>query len=51
VKHLVELHGGQVTAFSDGPNTGATFVVELPLFSRAGVEGLLPANQSPAGSV
>jgi hypothetical protein len=27
VKHLVELHGGQVTAHSEGPNTGATFVV------------------------
>jgi signal transduction histidine kinase len=35
VKHLVELHGGQVTAYSEGPNTGATFVVELPVVSRA----------------
>jgi signal transduction histidine kinase len=51
VKNLVELHGGQVTAFSDGPNTGATFVVELPLFSRADATGLAPANQSQAGSV
>ena len=34
VKHLVELHGGQVTAHSEGPNTGATFVVELPLLPR-----------------
>jgi CheY-like chemotaxis protein len=31
VKHLVELHGGVVTASSDGPGTGATFVVRLPL--------------------
>ena len=39
VKHLVELHGGQVTAYSEGPNTGATFVVELPVVSKsAGVE-------------
>jgi signal transduction histidine kinase len=51
VKHLVELHGGQVTAFSDGPNTGATFVVELPLFSRASAADLPQANRSPAGSV
>jgi signal transduction histidine kinase len=34
VKHLVELHGGQVTAHSEGPNTGATFVVELPLLPQ-----------------
>jgi signal transduction histidine kinase len=51
VKHLVELHGGVVAAFSEGPNTGATFVVELPLFSRAGAAAPLPANRSPAGSV
>src|SRR5262249_24656418 len=29
-KHLVELHGGTVTATSAGPNQGATFVVVLP---------------------
>ena len=51
VKHLVELHGGHVTAFSDGPNTGATFVVELPLFSRADAVAPVPSNRSPAGSV
>ncbi len=31
VRQLVELHGGSVRAHSDGRNTGATFVVELPL--------------------
>jgi signal transduction histidine kinase len=31
VKHLVELHGGRVTAQSAGPRRGATFVVTLPL--------------------
>ena len=30
VKHLVELHGGQVWADSDGPGTGSTFFVRLP---------------------
>ena len=30
VKSLVELHGGSVAAFSDGPLTGAEFVVRLP---------------------
>jgi PAS domain S-box-containing protein len=31
VKHLVELHGGTVTAESPGANQGATFTVRLPL--------------------
>jgi signal transduction histidine kinase/CheY-like chemotaxis protein len=31
VKHLVEMHGGDVTASSDGPGKGATFDVRLPL--------------------
>jgi signal transduction histidine kinase len=31
VRHIVELHGGQVSACSGGEGTGATFVVELPL--------------------
>jgi signal transduction histidine kinase len=30
VRHIVELHGGTVRATSDGPGTGATFIVELP---------------------
>ena len=31
VKQLVELHGGNVQAKSDGDNTGSTFIVRLPL--------------------
>ncbi|MFT3786914.1 MAG: response regulator [Tepidisphaeraceae bacterium] len=31
VRHLVELHGGSVTAHSDGEGKGATFTVSLPL--------------------
>ncbi|MFT3769035.1 MAG: ATP-binding protein [Minicystis sp.] len=30
VKHLVELHGGTVRAESDGPGTGAKFMVRVP---------------------
>jgi signal transduction histidine kinase len=30
VKALVELHGGSVAAFSDGPGAGSEFVVRLP---------------------
>jgi len=29
-KHLVDLHGGSIRAFSKGENAGATFTVELP---------------------
>jgi signal transduction histidine kinase/ActR/RegA family two-component response regulator len=31
VKHLVELHGGTITAHSDGIGMGATFVVTIPV--------------------
>jgi PAS domain S-box-containing protein len=31
VKGMVELHGGRVTAGSDGPGRGARFTIELPL--------------------
>jgi hypothetical protein len=31
VKHIVELHGGTVTASSEGTGSGATFIVRLPI--------------------
>ena len=31
VRHLTELHGGTVTATSDGEGTGATFTIRIPL--------------------
>jgi signal transduction histidine kinase len=34
VKSLVELHGGSITASSDGPGTGSEFVVRLPARAR-----------------
>jgi signal transduction histidine kinase len=34
VKSLVELHGGSVAAFSDGPGTGSEFVVRLPALAH-----------------
>jgi signal transduction histidine kinase len=33
-RHLVELHGGQIRAQSDGPGRGSTFSVRLPLYVR-----------------
>jgi signal transduction histidine kinase/ActR/RegA family two-component response regulator len=39
-KAVVELHGGRLTAYSEGTNKGATFTVELPLhLPAAGPEG------------
>jgi signal transduction histidine kinase/CheY-like chemotaxis protein len=35
VKELVELHGGTVTATSEGQGCGAEFVIRLPLVERA----------------
>ena len=33
-KNLVELHGGTITAHSQGPDMGSEFVVKLPVISR-----------------
>jgi PAS domain S-box-containing protein len=38
VKRLVELHGGRVTARSDGPGKGASFLVELPIATDDGAQ-------------
>ncbi|MHB8873506.1 MAG: hybrid sensor histidine kinase/response regulator, partial [Myxococcaceae bacterium] len=37
VKGMVELHGGEVSAHSDGPGRGARFTVKLPLAERGAV--------------
>jgi signal transduction histidine kinase/ActR/RegA family two-component response regulator len=52
VRHLVDLHGGSVTAISDGEGRGATFIVTLPILEPAsalaspasGVEGRRPGT-------
>ncbi|HEY9879364.1 MAG TPA: response regulator [Leptolyngbyaceae cyanobacterium] len=44
VQHLVDLHGGKVTADSLGESQGATFTVQLPLLVE---EPLKPAALSP----
>jgi signal transduction histidine kinase/ActR/RegA family two-component response regulator len=49
VKQLVELHGGQISANSDGPGRGADFLVTLPVRllrapSPDGADDAAPAN-------
>jgi signal transduction histidine kinase/CheY-like chemotaxis protein len=46
VKHIVDLHGGSVTAHSDGPGKGSVFTIRLPLpVTTAGLVG--PARRHP----
>ncbi|HEX8352463.1 MAG TPA: ATP-binding protein [Pyrinomonadaceae bacterium] len=50
VRHLVELHGGTVSAESEGEGRGSTFTVELPLVeSRRGEGG--GVDEARAGGV
>jgi signal transduction histidine kinase len=49
VRRLVELHGGNVTARSDGPGRGSEFVVRLPVLDRA--EQSAAASPQPNGAV
>jgi CheY-like chemotaxis protein/two-component sensor histidine kinase len=53
VRHLVELHGGTVTAESPGKDKGATFTVKLPLKQRRSrrppLRGEKKSDQMPPG--
>lgn len=42
VKHLVELHGGSVTAHSEGLGKGAQFVLTFPLVVRSEITPSIP---------
>ena len=48
VKRLVEMHGGSVQAFSDGPGKGSEFVTRLPVAMRHAVR-VAPADVRPKG--
>ena len=51
VRHLTELHGGRVTAQSEGKECGATFTVRLPIIgARAGLDIPLEAPDDPASA-
>lgn len=45
VKGLVEIHGGSVTAYSQGPGSGSTFTVTLPLLVEANEVATSDRNQ------
>jgi CheY-like chemotaxis protein/two-component sensor histidine kinase len=46
VKQLVELHGGRISASSEGPGLGASFVVRLPAY-RGDVRSPLALGKAP----
>jgi PAS domain S-box-containing protein len=50
VKGLVEMHGGEVCAHSDGPGKGAEFVIELPLDTTADPTATPSPTQPQVGS-
>ncbi|MBD8655970.1 response regulator [Oxalobacteraceae sp. CFBP 13730] len=49
VRSLLKLHGGEVTAASDGPGCGSTFRVTLPLSARSGA--VMPAAGGDSADV
>ncbi|MEO6461962.1 MAG: HAMP domain-containing sensor histidine kinase [Candidatus Eisenbacteria bacterium] len=50
VRRLIEMHGGRVTAHSDGASRGSTFIVCLPMLSDAAVRRAETSPASPAGA-
>ncbi|GAB1538946.1 hypothetical protein NUACC21_16110 [Scytonema sp. NUACC21] len=51
VRHLIELHGGTVTASSPGEGQGATFIVELPILNTSRELTLKNRGQSPQSPI
>ncbi|HKU70246.1 MAG TPA: ATP-binding protein, partial [Burkholderiales bacterium] len=46
VRSLVELHGGSVSAESEGPGRGSRFSVRLPLAARGGTAAVVPISHA-----
>ncbi|MCT7969100.1 ATP-binding protein [Laspinema sp. D1] len=46
VRHLVELHGGQVQALSEGEGQGATLIVQLPILPKPPQQQALQTSSS-----
>jgi len=49
VRHIVELHGGEIMAYSDGPGLGAKFTVKFPLLATARERGASVRRNPIAG--
>jgi PAS domain S-box-containing protein len=50
VRHLVELHGGTITATSPGVGQGASFIVSLPLIEESSLSKASPTAQKAYSS-
>jgi PAS domain S-box-containing protein len=48
VQHLLELHGGSITATSNGEGQGAAFTIVLPLLSNDDVDIAVQSNNNAA---
>jgi PAS domain S-box-containing protein len=49
VRHLIELHGGTVTAESQGEGFGATFTIRMPLAAIQTDDRAMSGSDQPAG--
>ncbi|MEO5988581.1 MAG: ATP-binding protein [Candidatus Eisenbacteria bacterium] len=47
VRHIVELHGGEITGLSEGLGLGSKFTIRFPLLAT-GLNGRAPAQRRPA---